>query len=129
MGQPYFFARLDGEFDTWLVQEDQNSRHHVPSQEVLDIHKFFLSMGNPAWNTETVVCDTPVLKKWLESIPKDAQRREEWGQYLTAAIAAVGAKVGLPVDVKALATALSPLIQSGATAEEIAKAVVAEIAS
>jgi hypothetical protein len=129
MGQPYFFARLDGDATVWLVTENQDDRHHVPSQEVLGVHQFFLAMGNPAWNKEVVVCNTPALKAWLNSIPANAQRREEWGTYLNGILATLGAKVGLPVDIDALAAKLGPLIKAGATKEEIAKAVVAEIAS
>lgn len=79
----------------------------------------------------------PVESKWYNTLHivdgpfmnADSKRLEEWGAHLSNGIAAVGAKVGLPLDVNALAAKLGPLIKAGASKEEIAKAVVAEIAS
>lgn len=99
---------------------------YLSTHEAINLLKFLgakeVTEVQQVWQDSIALLDGPAINCF-------GKRIEDWGNYLFPAIAAVGAKVGLPVDVTALAKAIGPLIKAGATKEEIAKAVVAEIAS
>lgn len=111
--QPYFFVQAPGNAAVYLVPADQTEKRHIPNEAALAKHQQFLALGNPAWNRGIVLMADAEWMAWFNSLPLH-------GAVIAPAV---------DVDEAALATALAPLLKVGATPQEIAKAVIAEIAS